>query len=365
MLQINNLSERINKQKSEISDAVARVINSGWLVLGPEVKQFERSFASYLGSTRCISVANGTDAIELALRALSVKSEDHVATVANAGMYTSTALQAIGAKPFFMDVDLISRNATLAEVNRALAAGVKAVVVTHLYGLAVPEIEEIAQTCIQAGIPLLEDCAQAHGAMVNGKRVGTFGDAASFSFYPTKNLGALGDGGAVVTANPEIAEKVERLRQYGWTAKYQVEVEGARNSRLDEIQAAVLSAFLPDLDKLNARRREIATQYSAHIKHPDVVHPTYVGDEYVAHLYVLRSAHRDALRNHLREYDIAADVHYPIPDHHQPLLANSFGTLKLENTERLSREILTLPCYPEMTEAQISQVVNAVNSWQP
>lgn len=365
MLQINNLSERINKHKSEISGAVARVINSGWLVLGPEVKQFEKSFASYLGSTRCISVANGTDAIELALRALSVKSEDHVATVANAGMYTSTALQAIGAKPFFMDVDLVSRNATLAEVNRALAAGVKAVVVTHLYGLAVPKIEEIAQACSQAGVPLLEDCAQAHGAMVNGKRVGTFGDAASFSFYPTKNLGALGDGGAVVTSNPEIAEKVERLRQYGWTAKYQVEVEGSRNSRLDEIQAAILSTFLPDLDKLNARRREIATQYSAHIKHADIVHPAFVGDEYVAHLYVLRSAHRDALRNHLREHDIAADVHYPIPDHHQPLLANSFSTLKLENTERLSREILTLPCYPEMTEAQISQVVNAVNSWQP
>ena len=364
-MQINDLSARISNHQQAIKNAVERCINSGWLVLGPEVKQFEKFFASYLGSTHCVSVANGTDAIELALRALSVKSEDYVATVANAGMYTSTALQAIGAKPFFMDVDLASRNATLAEVKRALAAGVKAVVVTHLYGLAVAEIETIAEACAQAGIPLLEDCAQAHGAMVKGKRVGTFGDAASFSFYPTKNLGALGDGGAVVTSNPTVAAKVERLRQYGWTAKYQVEVAGARNSRLDEIQAAVLSAFLPNLDELNARRREIATQYSTQIKHPDVVLPSYEGEEYVAHLYVLRSAHRDALRKHLRDQDIAADVHYPIPDHHQPVIACRFDTLKLENTERLSREILTLPCYPEMTEAQISQVINAVNSWRP
>ena len=363
-MQINNLSARIFKYKQKIKNATDGVIESGWLVLGPAVKRFEQSFAGYLGAAHCISLANGTDAIELALRALGVEQGDSVATVANAGMYTTTAMLAIGAEPFFLDVDMASRNTTLAEVERALAAGVKAVVVTHLYGLAVPQIRQIAECCARQGVPLLEDCAQAHGARVGGQRVGTFGDAASFSFYPTKNLGALGDGGAVVTSNGVVAEKVARLRQYGWTTKYQVEVGGARNSRLDEMQAAILSVFLPDLDGANARRRDIAAQYSAAIVHPEVSLPAQAGEEYVAHLYVLQSARRDALRAHLRDCEITADVHYPIPDYRQPLFGNRFESVRLENTERLSREILTLPCYPEMTDAQIEQVVSAVNAWR-
>lgn len=364
-MQINDLSARIGAYKSQIKTATNRVIESGWLVLGPEVIEFEQSFANYLGAMHCLGVANGTEAIELALKALGIERGDSVATVANAGMYTTTALLAIGAEPFFLDVDLCSHNATLAEVERALAAGVSAVVVTHLYGLAAPEIRQIATRCAQQGVPLLEDCAQAHGARLGGQRIGTFGDAASFSFYPTKNLGALGDGGAVVTANEIIAEKVARLRQYGWSTKYQVEVGGARNSRLDEMQAAILSVFLPDLDAANTRRREIAAQYSAKITHPNVLLPMQGGDDYVAHLYVVRSAKRDALRTHLRSEDIATDVHYPIPDYRQPLFGNRFESVHLENTERLSREILTLPCYPEMTNAQIEQVVKAINRWQP
>lgn len=361
---INDLNARMQKYQEQLKAASNRVIESGWLVLGPEVKRFEKSFADYLGAAHCISLANGTDAIELALRALGVERDSRVATVANAGAYTTTALLAIGAEPFFLDVDMNSRNTTLAEVERALAAGVKAVVVTHLYGLAVPEIREIAKLCSRQGVPLLEDCAQAHGARVKGTRVGTFGDAASFSFYPTKNLGALGDGGAVVTANEEIAQKVTRLRQYGWTAKYQVEVAGARNSRLDELQAALLSVFLPDLDAANARRRNIAAQYSAGITHPEVTLPSPGGDEYVAHLYVVQSARRDDLRAHLRDFDIATDVHYPIPDYRQPVFGNRFELICLDNTERLSREILTLPCYPEMTDAQVGQVISAVNAWK-
>lgn len=364
LILVNDLSARIHAHEGSIKAALNRVIDSSWLVLGPEVKRFEQSFADYLGTAHCISLANGTEAIELALKALGVERGDRVATVANAGMYTTTAMLAIGAEPFFLDVDLSTRNATLAEVERALAAGVKAVVVTHLYGMGAPEIGQIAQRCARQGVPLLEDCAQAHGATVDGQRVGTFGDAASFSFYPTKNLGALGDGGAVVTANGAIAEKVARLRQYGWTTKYQVEISGARNSRLDEMQAAILSVFLPDLDNANARRREIAARYSTAILHPDVVLPAQGGQEYVAHLYVVRSARRDALRAHLREMDIAADVHYPIPDYRQPVFGARFASVSLPNTERLSCEILTLPCYPEMTDAQVEQVVAAVNAWR-
>lgn len=363
-MNINDLSARLGEYEPRLRDSFIRVMKSGWLVLGPEVQRFELSFAGYLGAEYCVSLANGTDAIELGLRALGVQAGDSVATVANAGMYTTTALLAIGAEPFFLDVEISSRNTTLAEVERALVAGVKAVVVTHLYGLAVPQIREIAECCARLGVPLLEDCAQAHGARVDGQCVGTFGDASSFSFYPTKNLGALGDGGAVVTGNQNVAEKVTSLRQYGWTSKYRVEVSGARNSRLDEVQAAILSVFLPDLDFANARRREIAGQYAAGILHREVSLPQHAGEEYVAHLYVVRSSRRDALRAHLGNEGIVADIHYPIPDYRQPVFGDRFVSVCLENTEFLVSGILTLPCYSDMTDAQVGQVIDAVNSWR-
>jgi dTDP-4-amino-4,6-dideoxygalactose transaminase len=363
-MQINNLSLKIATHQDRITAAIQRVVASGWLVLGPEVRQFEQSFADYLGATQCLSVANGTDAIEIALKAMGVIDGDRVATVANAGMYATTAMMAIGAEPFFMDVDIETRGTTLAEVKNAVDAGVKAVVVTHLYGLALPEIAQIAEFCVQKGVPLLEDCAQAHGAQNNGKRVGTFGDAASFSFYPTKNLGALGDGGAVLTNNPAIAKKVSLLRQYGWTDKYRVSVAGARNSRLDEMQAAILSEFLPYLDAFNNRRREIAARYTSSIRHTDIVVPRVAGDDYVAHLYVVLSHRREALREHLRKLDIATDVHYPIPDYRQPVFGERFAGLRLENTERLASEVLTLPCYPEMRDEEFDQVIASVNGWQ-
>jgi dTDP-4-amino-4,6-dideoxygalactose transaminase len=361
---INNLSAHIALHRKLIDAAINRVLDRSWLVLGPEIDSFEKTFAAYLGTEYCISLANGTDAIELGLKALGVTSDDAVATVANAGMYTSTALLAIGAEPFYMDVDINTRNVTLQEVSRAIDAGVKAVVVTHLYGLAVPEIREIVALCKSRNVRLLEDCAQAHGAKVAGQRVGTFGDAASFSFYPTKNLGALGDGGAVATNNPEIAEQVLRLRQYGWTSKYRVEYAGARNSRLDEMQAAILSVFLPDLDLANERRRAIATQYSQSIRHPEVQVPPVYGGDYVAHLYVIRTARRDALRAHLQACDIGTDVHYPIPDYRQPVFGDCFANICLPNTECLAVEILTLPCWPEMTDTQVGQVIDAVNGWR-
>jgi dTDP-4-amino-4,6-dideoxygalactose transaminase len=361
---INDLSLRIRANEQAIHSAINNVIASGWLVLGPSVKKFEASFAEFLGANHCVTLANGTDAIELGLRALGVKSGDSVATVANAGMYTTTALLAIGAEPFFLDVDLETRNTTLDEIVRAVNSGVNAVVVTHLYGLATPEISRIAQYCEKNGVKLLEDCAQSHGAKVDGQCVGTFGDAASFSFYPTKNLGALGDGGAVVTNQAGIAERVACLRQYGWTDKYRVEFTGARNSRLDELQAAILTSFLPELDSHNSRRRSIAERYSRRIRHPHVILPKSIGQEYVGHLYVIRSPMRDSLRAHLKSLDIASDVHYPIPDHQQPVFGQRFSHLRLPNTEQLATEILTLPCYPEMTEAQAEEVIVGVNSWR-
>lgn len=360
---ICDLKSRADKYRTEISRALSRVIESGWYVLGPEVTHFEAAFAEYIGVENCCAVGNGTDALELALRAIGVQRSDQVATVANAGMYTTTALLAIGAEPYYIDVDLDSRVTTLAEVERALAHGTKAVVVTHLYGRAIPQIAEIAACCREANIPLVEDCAQAHGATIGNRRVGSFGDCGCFSFYPTKNLGALGDGGAVVSNDPSLIEKMVHLRQYGWTSKYQVELGGGRNSRLDEIQAALLSEFLPHLDDWNARRCEIATLYSRLIIHPEVMVPPVSGNNYVAHLYVIRSTRRDELRDYLRSQEISSDVHYPIPDYKQPLFGDRFADVYLPNTEQLAREILTLPCYPEMTIEDVQRVIATVNAW--
>jgi dTDP-4-amino-4,6-dideoxygalactose transaminase len=278
-------------------------------------------------------------------------------------MYATTAILAIGAEPFFLDTDPVTRCIAPDEVERALAAGVRAVVATHLYGLAIPQIAIIAALCRARGVPLLEDCAQAHGASVAGRRAGSFGNAASFSFYPTKNLGALGDGGAVATNDLAAADKVERLRQYGWSAKYRAELPGARNSRLDELQAAVLAALLPGLDEANARRREIAAMYSKGIIHPRVVVPPHCGTGYVAHLYVVESDDRDGLRDHLRQNGIAADVHYPLPDHRQQVFDGRFAQVSLPVAERLAGAVLTLPCYPEMTDSEAQTVVHAINRW--
>jgi len=363
MQQINNLAAKIDKFKSQINASVQRVVDSGWVVLGPEVKRFETAFAEYLQAGHCVSVANGTDAIELALKALGVAEGDQVATVANAGMYTTTSVLAIGATPLFMDVDLDTHVVTLASVKQAIEAGAKAVVVTHLYGLAVPDIKAIAAYCAAHKVALLEDCAQAHGAERDGQRVGTFGDASSFSFYPTKNLGALGDGGAVVTNSAAIAQRVAQLRQYGWSSKYCVELAGARNSRLDEMQAAILSEFLPHLDEGNARRREIAQRYRNEIQHTEVSHAQDAGLASVAHLYVIKSPKRDALQQHLRQAQIASDVHYPIPDYKQPVFGEQFAGLSLANTEQLASLILTLPCYPEMSDEEVGSVIAAVIGW--
>lgn len=360
---INNLQAHITQSRSIIDAAIARVLDRAWLVLGPEVKEFEAAFAGYVGVSHCVSVANGTDALELALRAAGVQPGDSVATVANAGMYTTLAMRATGARPFFMDVSPASMLVNESEVARAIAANVKVIVVTHLYGLAVPEISKIVKSCRAAGIKVIEDCAQAHGAEIDGKKVGSFGDMACFSFYPTKNLGALGDGGAVVSNDDSLAAAVSRLRQYGWSSKYNVELPGARNSRLDELQAAILLGFLPLLDTWNERRRHIAQSYGEKIKHPAVVLPSAFGKNYVAHLYVIKTKGRDALRSHLQEQGISSEIHYPVPDHQQPILKGETDLIILPNTEALANDILTLPCYPEMTDEEITQVINAVNAW--
>lgn len=366
MIAINDLGPRIARHENALRAAIDRVLASAWCVLGPEVAAFEAAFAAYLGVAHCVGVGNGTDALEIALRALDVGMGDSVATVPNAGMYTTTAVHQVGAQAYFMDVDPISRCVPLAEVEKALDAGVCAVVLTHLYGLLAPEVTAIAAACAARGIPLIEDCAQAHGALRDGKRAGSFGGLATFSFYPTKNMGALGDGGAVVTSDNALAERVRLLRQYGWTSKYHVGLAGARNSRLDALQAAMLHVFLPTLDADNARRRAIATAYRAGIASPHLYVPQHDGTDYVAHLFVVcctDAPTRSALRAHLTAQGVGNDVHYPVPDHKQDILRKTCAHISLPQAEFLADRVLTLPCFPEMTQAQVGTVIAAVNSF--
>jgi dTDP-3-amino-2,3,6-trideoxy-4-keto-D-glucose/dTDP-3-amino-3,4,6-trideoxy-alpha-D-glucose/dTDP-2,6-dideoxy-D-kanosamine transaminase len=364
MLAINDLAARLRHHRDGLREATQRVVDSGWLVLGPEVLAFEREFAEFVGVDFCLGVANGTDAIELALRALGVKSGMKVATAANAGGYTTLSVMHLGAASYYMDVDLDTQCVGVEQVRAALDAGVGAVVVTHLYGRSAPQILHIAQLCEQRGVPLLEDCAQAHGARMDGRHVGSFGSAATFSFYPTKNLGALGDGGAVVCNGTALAQAVRELRQYGWKEKYFVGLEGGRNSRLDELQSAYLRVFLPSLDAENARRRAVAVRYCSEIKHPDVVVPAGLGDtSHVAHLYTVLCGERNALRQHLKDCGIAADIHYPVPDHLQGAWQRS-PNVSLPNTELLSRQLLTLPCHPDLSEADQTRVISSVNAWR-
>lgn len=360
---INDLNRHTQHIQSALNTAIERVLRSGWFVLGPEVSAFEEEFADYCGVAHCVSLANGTDALELALRALDIRHGKSVLTVANAGMYSTIAILATGATPVYADIlpDTLLMDA--AELQRILdKQEVDAVIVTHLYGLLgnVLEIVRLSHAC---GIPVIEDCAQAHGAMLHGQKAGSYGDIGCFSFYPTKNLGALGDGGAITTKHKDLADRVRQLRQYGWSSKYHATLSGGRNSRLDELQAAVLRVKLPLLDQWNARRRNIATHYSDNITNPKVITQKIYGAEYVAHLYVICTKERDCLKQHLSDAGIPSDVHYPVPDYAQVVCRHLYADMHLPATERACSEVLTLPCFPEMTDEEVDAIIANINSW--
>jgi dTDP-4-amino-4,6-dideoxygalactose transaminase len=309
-------------------------------------------------------VANGTDALELALRALDIRAGDDVATVANAGGYATTAIDAVGATPIYIDIDDATLLIDPASFQRRITTRTRAVVVTHLYG-RLADVGAIARIANERGIALVEDCAQAHGAQRDGEKAGTFGVIGCFSFYPTKNLGALGDAGALVTGDPALASRLTELRTYGWRGKYRVAVEGGMNSRMDELQAAVLRVKLPHVDRWNARRREIAAEYARTIANPAITLPPIGGAADVSHLYVVRATPRDGLRAHLTAAGVATDIHYPVPDHRQTAWMRDPPHPALERTEGACAEILTLPCYPELTDPEIAAVAAACNSWRP
>jgi dTDP-4-amino-4,6-dideoxygalactose transaminase len=353
--------------RAEIDDAVARVLESGRYILGREVASYEAEFAAYLGIAGAVGVASGTDALELALRALGIGPGDAVFTVSHTAVATVAAIERAGAIPVLLDVDEETFTLDPGRLEDALTrlvelggARPRAVVVVHLYGhpADMPAIVEVAR---RTGLLVVEDCAQAHGARLGGRLVGTFGDAASFSFYPTKNLGALGDGGLVASDNPDVAQCVRELRQYGWRERY-VSATPGFNSRLDELQAAILRVKLRHLEAGNERRRAIAASYDRLLRETGVRRPSVAaGVEHAFHQYVIRTEHRNELMAHLRDRGIGTAIHYPVPVHRQPAYVGRLPVPHdLGATDRLVDEIVSLPMFPGLTDLDVERIAEAI-----
>jgi aminotransferase EvaB len=341
--------------RKELCAAFDQFLAAGRYVLGPEHAAFEGEFADFLGVKRCLGVASGTDALELALLGVGCRKGDAIVTAANCGGYAATAARRAGLRVLFADVDETTLGLARETVERTLDADVRAVVVTHLYGL-LADVERIVALCRERQIAVVEDCAQAAGARRNGRRAGSIGDAAAFSFYPTKNLAALGDGGLVATNNDDVAERVRLLRQYGWDSKYHVVVDGGQNSRLDELQAALLRIRLPRLDDWNVQRRRIVARYADALPEGAGRFIGRASEDYVAHLAVAIFEDRERARARFDDAGVGTDVHYPIADHEQPAWRDEYDNACLPVTEHAVRHVLTVPCFPELADEEIERV---------
>jgi dTDP-4-amino-4,6-dideoxygalactose transaminase len=360
-----DLREQYLSLRAEIDAAVAGALESGWYILGAQVRAFEEEFAAYCGLAYGVGVGSGTDALHIALAALDLAPGSEVITVSHSAVATVAAIELAGLRPVFVDIDPATYTIAPQEIEAAITPRTRAILPVHLYGQPA-NMAPIVEMARRHNLRLVEDCAQAHGATYHGQRAGSLGDIAAFSFYPTKNLGAAGDGGMIVTADPELAEKARLLRQYGWAERYVSHIRGL-NSRLDELQAAMLRVKLGHLDRWNERRRALAGLYDellagSGLELPAV--PPYSGHVY--HLYVVRSAEREALREHLKAHGVSSLVHYPVPVHLQPAYAGlGYGPGSLPQTERAAAEILSLPLYPEMTGEMVRRVAECVQSFHP
>ncbi|MBI1774571.1 MAG: DegT/DnrJ/EryC1/StrS family aminotransferase [Proteobacteria bacterium] len=350
--------------KAEIDAAIARTLDSGWYILGREVAAFEEEFSRFVGLAHGIGVANGTDALVLALRALDIGPGATVATVSHTAVATVAAIELVGATPLLIDIDPGRYTMDPGELETVLAGEgkrIKAVIPVHLYGqpAAIQDIQKLAD---RLGVAVIEDCSQAHGAMVGNTQVGRFGRIACYSLYPTKNLGALGDGGVVLSDDKALAGRVRELREYGWRERYVSAIAGT-NSRLDELQAAILRVKLNHLAADNERRRRIATDYDSGLAGLGLGLPVRAaGATHVYHQYVVTTAVRARLRELLKERGIATNIHYPVPVHRQPAYAGRvpLGPAQCRQTERLAEKILSLPMYPQLSRAQIDHVIGSL-----
>jgi dTDP-4-amino-4,6-dideoxygalactose transaminase len=361
VIPFNDLRSQYLAHKEEIDAALSRVLNSGWYILGKEVAAFEEEYAAFCGAVGCVGVNSGTDALTLALRALEVGPGDQVITVAHTAVATVAAIALTGATPVLVDIDPATYTMNPHALEAAVTPATKAVIPVHLYGHPA-EMDAILEFARGHGLAVIEDCAQAHGASCMGRPVGTLGDLGCFSFYPTKNLGALGDGGAVIGDNPGLLERVRLLREYGWTpaARYVSMIPGM-NSRLDELQAAVLRVKLRYLAEENETRRSLAARYAELLADAVTTPVEAHACRHVYHLYVVRAPARDAVRRRLEELGVGSGIHYPTPIHRQPAYAQgSVIAHDLAETERAATEILSLPLQPHLSVRQIERVAQAL-----
>ena len=356
----NDLRPRFTAAADAYRAAVERVFARGWFVLGPEVEAFEFDFAQYLGGGHAVGVANGTDAIELSLRASGTGPGDEVLTVAHTAVATACGIERSGARPVFVDIRTDDYAIDPKRLPAAVTQRTRAIVAVHLYGQPA-RVKELRSVADRFGLLLIEDCAQAHGSRVAGRSVGTFGHVAAFSFYPTKNLGAFGDAGAIFTSDSVLADRVRRLRNYGQSERYHHSDPGGFNSRLDELQAAMLRVSLGRLASDVTERQRLADRYLSRLRVP-ALPCSLPGTDHSYHLFVVRHPDRDWFRENLRRRGVETLVHYPIPVHLQPAYAHLGGRPgDLPETERAAREVVSLPLYPGMTNEQQAAVIAAVN----
>ncbi len=369
MIHQTNPKANFLQYKVQIETAIQHVLESGWYILGKEVESFEREFANYLDTKYVVGTGSGTEALHLVLRTLEIGEEDAVLTVSHTAVATVAAIELAGATPVFVDIDHLTFNMDpncLEDVLKKFKSSnhkLKAIIPVHLYGQPA-DMVSIMDIAKRHGLYVIEDCAQAHGAMLKNQKAGTWGHMAAFSFYPTKNLGALGDGGALVTNDPKLYDKARILREYGWKERYISSIPGM-NTRLDEIQAAILRVKLRHLDTDNEKRQALAQKYDQLL--PEVINlpKTIPQTKHVYHQYVIRTSDRDALREYLTRQGVGTAIHYPVPVHLQPAYKDrTIHAAELPCTENIAKEILSLPMYPELTDDQLSSICKIITNWK-
>jgi len=364
MIYTANPNAQFRSYKKKIEKSISRVLNSKKYILGNEVKNLEKEFSQYIGTKFAIGVANGTDALELALKALNIGMGDEVITVAHTAVATVSAIKSVGADPVIVDINPDTYTIDYNQIKKNINKKTKAIIPVHIYGQSV-EIDKIQKICKQNNIFLIEDVSQAHGAKFKKKKLGSFGDIACFSCYPTKNLGAIGDAGLITTNSKKYYLKIKMLREYGWTDRYISSING-RNSRLDEIQASILRIKLKNLNKDNLRRRKIAKFYNKNLDKNKYLLPLVSKFNYhVFHLYVIKTNNRDKLLKYLHSNNVFVGIHYPKPIHLQKAYYKKIKiSSNLKNTEFVCKKILSLPIYPELTVLEQNKIVSLLNKFQ-
>jgi len=363
MLQCANPAAQFYSYQDEIEASVLGVIRGGRYILGDEVCALEAEFSKYIGVSNCVGVANGTDALQLAMMALDLKVGDEVVTVSHTAVATVAAIESLGLTPVLVDVDPNFYTLNCSQLEEVVTPKTRAVIAVHLYGQAA-DLEDLKLFCNTRNLFLIEDVSQAHGAKWNGERLGSFGDIACFSCYPTKNLGAIGDAGLIVTNDDSLASKARMFREYGWKDRYISSVPG-RNSRLDEMQAAILRIKLKYLDKDNFRRYALAALYDEELKNLDLIIPARrKNSDHVFHLYVMRTKKQKELVEFLLGKQINIGIHYPLPIHMQPAYKGRLRTAaSMKITEMLAQEVISLPMYPELELVQVKKVVSCLKEF--